>query len=315
MLMNELPVKQDDGYVTILYPYYTEAAPKGTILILHGMAEHHARYLEFTSFLNHCGYDVFLYDHRGHGTDKKLEELGIFSEKDGDLKVVTDAIHLIQFIRKNCRNKHIFLFAHSMGSMIARNVIQHEDDIDGVILSGTTHLPPVPVTCGQIISTVIRAVKGHSYVSQFMHNLLFPPKKFDSVCERTKFDWLTRNQNLVGQYMNDPYCGFVCSVGLYNDIIKIMKNIITPFSVRHTRKDLPIYIISGKQDPVGSFGNDIYHLVVLFQKLGFTSVDCTLYAESRHELLNELNQKEVFIGIMKWLSAQTDTTTKNISAE
>lgn len=304
MLMNELSVKQDDGYTTILYPHYTEAAPKGTVLVLHGMAEHHSRYLEFTAFLNHCGYDVFLYDHRGHGTDKKLEELGIFSDKDGDVKVTTDAIHLIHFIKKNCRNKKLFLFAHSMGSLIARNVIQHEDDIAGVIISGTAHQMPATVALGQFISSAIRTVKGHDYVSPFMHNLVFPPKAFDSVCERTKFDWLTRNQNLVGQYMNDPYCGFLCSIGLYNDTIRIMKNITSPHMVRRTRKDLPIYIISGKNDPVCNFGNDIYHYVSLLQKLGFTSVECTIYAECRHELINELNQKEVLLGIIKWLNAK-----------
>lgn len=306
MLMNEIPVKQDDGYITILYPHYTEAAPKGTVLILHGMAEHHSRYLEFTAFLNHCGYDVFLYDHRGHGTDKKLEELGIFSAKDGDVKVTTDLIHIIHFIKKNCRNKKLFLFAHSMGSLIARNAIQHEDSIAGIIISGTKHLMPSAITAGLLISSAIRSVKGHDYVSQFMHKLVFPPKAFDSVCERTKFDWLTRNQNIVGQYMHDGFCGYICSVGLYNDIIKILKNITTPYMVRRTRKDLPIYIISGKNDPVGNFGNDIYHCVSMFQKLGFTSVECTLYAESRHELLNELNQKEVMLGIMKWLNTTID---------
>lgn len=315
MLMNEIPVKQDDGYITILYPHYTEAVPKGTVLILHGMAEHHARYHEFTAFLNHCGYDVFLYDHRGHGTDKKLEELGIFSEKDGDVKVTTDVIHLIHFIRKNCRNKNIFLFAHSMGSLIARNVIQHEDSIAGLILCGTTQLTPAALTAGQLVSSAIRAVKGHDYVSEFMHKLMFPPKKFDSVCERTKFDWLTRNQNIVGQYMHDGFCGYTCSIGLYNDVIKILKNITTPYLVRHTRKDLPIYIISGKNDPVGNFGNDIYHCVSMFQKLNFTAIECTIYAESRHELLNELNQKEVMLGIMKWLNKTGDAANNSNPSE
>ena len=311
MLMNEIPVKQDDGYITILYPHYTEAAPKGTVLIAHGMSEHHGRYLEFTAFLNHCGYDVFLYDHRGHGTDKKLEELGIFAEKDGDTKVTQDFIHLIHFIKKNCRNKSLFVFAHSMGSLIARHALQHEDAIDGIILSGTTHLPPATITFGQIVSTVIRMIKGHDYVSQLMHTLVFPPKRFDSVCERTKFDWLTRNHYIVGQYMHDPYCGFTCSIGLHNDIIKILKNVTTPFLVRRTRKDLPIYIISGQNDPVCSFGNDIYHFVSMLQKLGFTEVECTVYAESRHELLNELNQKEVMLGIMKWLNSKTNTGALN----
>lgn len=306
MLMNEIPVKQDDGYITILYPHYTEAEPKGTVLISHGMSEHYSRYLEFTAFLNHCGYDVFLYNHRGHGSDKKLEELGIFAEKDGDIKVTQDMIHLIHFIKKNCRNKSLFLFAHSMGSLIARNVIQYEDAIDGIILSGTTHMPSGTVLFGKIVSGMIRMVKGHDYVSQFMHKLVFPPKKFDSVCERTKFDWLTRNHYIVGQYMHDPYCGFTCSVGLHNDVIKILSNVTLPHMVLRTRKDLPIYIISGQSDPVCSFGNDIYHFVSLLQKLGFTAVDCTVYAESRHELLNELNQKEVMLGIMKWLNSKTN---------
>ena len=154
-------------------------------------------------------------------------------------------------------------------------------------------------------------VKGHDYVSQLMHKLVFPPKKFDSVCERTKFDWLTRNHYIVGQYMHDPYCGYTCSIGLHNDVIKILKNVTTPFLVRRTRKDLPIYIISGQNDPVSSFGNDIYHYVSMLQKLGFTEVECTVYAESRHELLNELNQKEVMLGIMKWLNSKTNTDATN----
>jgi len=120
--------------------------------------------------------------------------------------------------------------------------------------------------------------------------------------------------------MHDGFCGYICSVGLYNDTIKIMKNITTPFLVRRTRKDLPIYIISGKNDPVGNFGNDIYHCVSMFQKLGFTAVECTLYAESRHELLNEPNQKEVMLGIMKWLNDKSsdsyiDHTDKQIPFE
>ena len=94
---------------------------------------------------------------------------------------------------------------------------------------------------------------------------------------------------------------------IINDI-KIMKNITTPYLVRRTRKDLPIYIISGKNDPVGNFGNDIYHCVSMFQKLNFTDIECTIYAESRHELLNELNQKEVMLGIMKWLNKTCDAT-------
>ncbi len=44
MLMNELTIKQVDGYNTVIYPYYADTEViRGSILILHGMAEHHAR--------------------------------------------------------------------------------------------------------------------------------------------------------------------------------------------------------------------------------------------------------------------------------
>ena len=58
-----------DGCETTVYPFLADGGTvHGTVVILHGLAEHHNRYREFTLFLNSCGYDVYLYDHRGHGT-------------------------------------------------------------------------------------------------------------------------------------------------------------------------------------------------------------------------------------------------------
>ena len=70
---------QKDSYKTVLYHFYSDAEPKASIIILHGMAEHHKRYYTFAKFLNSNGFDVYLYDHRGHGTDKIMKELGFFS--------------------------------------------------------------------------------------------------------------------------------------------------------------------------------------------------------------------------------------------
>ncbi len=300
MLMKDIKIKQSDGYITNVVPYFTNAAAKASILVLHGMAEHHERYIEFAEFLNKCGYDVYLYDHRGHGTDKKLEELGYFADKNGYELICNDALEVLSHIKKNGRTDNVFIFAHSMGSLLARNLIQYDDEIAGVILSGTNNTSRLITKAGLLISAPIQLFTGANHPSPFMNKLMFGSKYYTSLSERTMFDWLTRNNYVVGQYMGDPYCGFLCTVSMYRDIMHLVDNGSNPALVARTRKDLPILVASGEKDPVGSYGKDIIAYVNMLQRLGFEKVDCTLYSECRHELLNELNNKEIMSDFAEW---------------
>lgn len=318
MLMNELSITQSDGYKTVLYPYYADTdTPKGSILILHGMQEHHERYTEFAEFLNTNEYDVFLYNHRGHGKDKKLEELGFFDEKKGSEKVVRDAVHILDFIRKNGRSDNLILFGHSMGSFIARNVVQIDDDISKLIICGTAQTPALVSHCGFMLGSLLVYLKGPKKLSPFMNNMMFGSKLYSSVCTRTSFDWLTRHNATVGQYINDPYCGFICTTSMYRDIMKLIINATSASCTKLTRHDLPILIISGENDPVGGCGKEVAKYFAMLQRLGFTKVECTLYEDCRHELLNELNKRDIMSDIVTWLNVPVvsdtlrDSDTKN----
>lgn len=311
MLMNEIPIKQEDGYTTVLYPYYADtASTKGSILILHGMAEHHSRYLLFTEFLTKNGYDVFLYDHRGHGTDKKLDDLGFFDAQKGAAKITRDALTILDFIRQHNRGQKLIIFSHSMGTFVARNVVQIDDKIDGLVLCGTAHPQQASVIAGRIISGAIQFVKGAKHISPFMNNMMFGSKIYTNVCTRTAYDWLTRNNTIVGQYINDPYCGFTCTVSMYHDIFLLLTNAISPSAIRKTKRSLPILIISGEADPVGGCGRDVSRFFSQLQRSGFTNVDCTLYAECRHELLNEINHRKIMSDVLLWLD-QSKVKPKN----
>jgi len=141
-------IVQNDGYQTRLYYYKTtKDTVSGAILILHGMAEHHGRYLDFIQSLTREGFDVYAYDHRGHGTDKKLSELGFIAKKHGANRLVSDAHTVCQYIRANSRSDKLAVFGHSMGSLTLRCLLQTYDDIDCAIVSSTT-MPPkyVPST-------------------------------------------------------------------------------------------------------------------------------------------------------------------------
>ena len=155
-----ITLKQKDSYHTKLFYYETTKEPVlGSILLLHGMAEHHGRYTDFISALNNEGFDVYAYDHRGHGTDKKLSDLGFFSKKGGADLVVSDAITLCRYIKENGRSNKLAVFGHSMGSLILRCLIQQFDEMDCALVCSTT-MPPATISamvCARKVTTGTRA--------------------------------------------------------------------------------------------------------------------------------------------------------------
>lgn len=296
-----LSIKQKDGYITNLSYIQCPKKPKASILILHGMAEHQNRYYNFIEFLITQGFDVFIYDHRGHGKDKKLNELGYFAPNNGDQIVIEDVLTITEYIEKNSRSNKLFLFGHSMGSIIARNVLQTYDKYTGVILSGTAFPPKYLNRMGIIVASIIKKIKGENHLSTFLNKLLFGNKKFLQLADRTAFDWLTRSHPIVGAYIHDPFCGFLCTSSFYLDLLRLTSHASQKRLIRKTRLDLPIYIISGDRDPVGTYGVDTKRLIDLYEDIGFSQVTSKLYPDCRHELLNELNNEEVYNDIGQWL--------------
>lgn len=302
MKQEELLLIHDDGYTTTLYPFFTDNAEvKGTVLVLHGMAEHHNRYREFTLFLNENGYDVYLYDHRGHGTDKKLEELGFIAENRGWEKLILDAVDVLSYLSEQKRGKYLILFGHSMGSLVARGATEYSNLVDAAVFSGSTAPSSANSAAGLVATSLVCLFKGKRHLSPWLNHALFERKQYTALSERTANDWLTRSQAAVGLYMNDPYCGFICTAGFYRDLVKLGTYVTKPANIRNTPKDLPILLISGDKDPVSCYGDEIIRLLDLYKKLGYENTDCILYENCRHELLNELNRKEIMGDILQFI--------------
>ncbi len=300
--MNYISIKQKDGYVIKLTNYVCPKRTKASILILHGMAEHKMRYQQFAEYLVSNDFDVFLYDHRGHGTDRKLSELGFISNDKGYQLIVEDAISVSKYIETNNRASKFFLFSHSMGSIIARNVIQTYDKYNGVIICGTPFPPMFMTNAGIFLASLIQHFKGPKHISPFLSNLMFGGKKYTSLSTRTAYDWLSRSNTIVGAYMHDPYCGFTCTASFYHDLLKLTKLSTKKSLIKLTKTEMPLYVISGEKDPVGGYGKDVQKYLSVLKKIGFSNVTSKLYPECRHELLNELNNDEVYSDIRQWIS-------------
>lgn len=301
--VNYIRIKQKDNYVTILSHYICDK-PVASVLILHGMAEHQGRYTAFAKYLVSMGYDVFIYNHRGHGTDKKIKELGYIAPNKGYKLLVEDAINISNYINQHNRSDKLFLIGHSMGSLISRNIIQRYNKYNGVILIGTSNPLNFVTKIGLILSFVIKKYRGPKYLSPFLNRLIFGGKNYTSLANRTQFDWLTRRHGVVGAYINDPYCGFICSISFYSDLLMLVSNASKKSLNKQIQKSMPIFIISGEKDPVGGYGIDIKRLYNSYKQLGLTNVSLKLYPDCRHELLNELNYDEVYSDINSWILEQ-----------
>ena len=66
-------------------------------------------------------------------------------------------------------------------------------------------------------------------------------------------------------------------------------------------RDLPVLLISGGMDPVGSFGKGPRQVAARLRTAGMKKVQLNIYPEDRHEVLNELNKEEVNADIFSFL--------------
>ena len=67
-------------------------------------------------------------------------------------------------------------------------------------------------------------------------------------------------------------------------------------------KDLPVFIFSGKQDPVGEMGKGIVQTAQKMKKAGMGDVTYKLYEGARHEVLNEPNREAVYRDVVQWVN-------------
>ncbi|MEJ4023878.1 alpha/beta hydrolase [Clostridioides difficile] len=297
--------KGEEGLDIYTYKWEDEniKKPKAVIQIAHGMAETAQRYETFAKVLTKNGYIVYINDHRGHGkTAKIIENVGHLAEKEGFRCLVEDMYTLTNIIKKENEDLPIYLFGHSMGSFASqRYIMDYGNNLSGFILCGSNGKQGIILNLAHLI--INREIKkyGRRSRSNKINDLIFGGQIIRRN-EKTKFDWLSRDKEQVEKYINDPFCGVVCSCGFFYDLVQGLKEIEDKENLKKVPLDIPIYIISGDKDPIGKNGKGVLRLRDRYIKLGVKDVTCKLYKDGRHELLNEINREEVFEDIICWLN-------------
>lgn len=276
---------------------------KGVIVIVHGMAEYASRYEEFARFLAQNQYAVYAHDQRGHGFTLQNSKVGFFAKKDGWELVLSDLHQLIKITKEKHPDKPTLLFGHSMGSLLARTyAIDYGKYIQALILSGTATDPGFSSSVGLMLAkTLSFLVKAHS--SSYLLTLLtFAGANKTYKNRRTKFDFISRDRDVVNKYKDDPLCGFYCSNSFFVDMLTGLKYIHRNENVCKIPSSLPILMISGDDDPVGDYGKGVEKVYQQLKANGCEEVTLKLYPGARHELVHETNRQEVFEDVIQWIS-------------
>ena len=79
-----------------------------------------------------------------------------------------------------------------------------------------------------------------------------------------------------------------------------------PKNLTNMRTYLPVLFIAGGDDPVGTYGKGVRQAAAAFQKSGMINVSTKIYPLSRHEILNEINKREVFEDVVQWMEKNID---------
>ncbi len=274
--------------------------PKGNVLIFEGMEEHSLRYDALAKRLNGEGFDVYCLDYYGQGQNvaPDLQNIGIWPI-DGFNKMIDNMHLLINSINSNVPTS---VFAHSMGSYVGQGFIQkYSNEIDRIILCGSgAKNKAVPI--GLMLAKMITTKKKRNVKAKMLNNLMFGNFNKRIKEPRTSFDWLSYNTENVDTYIADPLSGFGPNNGFCLEFLKGMKKLYTKKGLNSIRKDLPIYIITGEEDPVTGYSKATLTLKKMYNKLGFNDVDTNIYKGMRHEICNETDKFTVFNDIANFFN-------------
>ena len=270
------------GYqdVELYYQIWRVSDSRATIVLTHGIAEHSDCYERFADVVTKQGYSVFAWDLRGHGhSEGKRGYVSRFQDFSDDLEAA------IRFVKTEFWDKKspIFLFGHSMGGLILlKTVLNHSPaGIAGLILSSpalglTLPVPKFKEAAAQILAE-------------------WAPKL--TLYNEIKFDDLVRDYNLVQQYRVDPLRHNRISSRLFVGLMDAMAEV-----KREAEKiQLPTLMqLAGREKVVSTSESETF-----FENLGTKKKELYVYADSFHEIYNDLDRDDVFRDLFQFLDKST----------
>lgn len=286
---------------------------KGVLQIAHGMVEFIMRYDRFAAYMADHGYAVFGNDHLGHGLSvNNEEELGFFHQPNGNYYAINDMHRLYKIAHGHYPDLPHFLLGHSMGSFFAREYIElFGKDLAGAIIMGTGYQSAAVIRTGRQLCDTLGHSKGWTHRSLRLADMVLGSNNSRFEPARTRNDWLTKDEAIVDAYNENPLNNFKFTVNGYQTLFDSIAFAHNRKHIAEIPKNLPLYFVSGADDPVGNYGKGVAQACALYQKAGMRDITFRLYEDDRHEILNELDYQKVYSDILYWIERKREDASQS----
>ncbi len=306
--MKVLEFKSTDGRSTIKWRIWeAKGEPKAVLQIIHGMSDHISRYDAFASWLSENGVTVVGDDHIGHGMSSDPSEYGYFGEKDGHKRLVDDEEELRLIVRAKFPELPYFMLGHSMGSFMLRTwlaIYGEKSDIAGAIIMGTCG-PNKLLSAGILLTNILKIVKGAKSKSKLLTTMALGPYRKPFKGEPSINSWLSTVPEVAVDYDADPMAGFPFTIGGYRDMFALIEFVTADSWYGMVPKGIPLFICSGRNDPVGDFGRGPEFTFGKLKDAG-CSVELKLYDGMRHEILGETGKDFVWKDMLEFIESDSE---------
>ncbi len=306
MIKKEFYYPSSDGKTKIHgIRWEPEAEPRAVLQIIHGMVEFIDRYDDFASFLAEKGFLVVGEDHLGHGESVISDDYhGYFGDK-GNEWVIEDIHQLRKLIQKEYPETPYLMLGHSMGSFLVRQYITereagYAEGLSGVVVMGTGWQPRPLIKAGMAVSKIL-GIKKVGKKAPILDAMAFGSYLKRIKNPKTIQDWLTRDDNVVEWYMNEPWCTFKFTPNAYYHMFAGMLKAHDVDRMKNLPAGMPILFCSGAEDPVGGWGEGVRKAYMVYTENTECDTDIKLYYDDRHEILNELDKEEVYSDLLEFL--------------
>lgn len=267
-----------DGATLFAQAWEPDTAPRGVVVLVHGVAEHSGRYQHVAAFLVERGYAVCAYDHRGHGrSDGERAQIRHFNEYVDDLRLVFERVHAAH------ANTPLFLYGHSMGSIVALLfALRYQDELAGLVLTGTALRLPIRVP-----SPLLRPA---GWIAKIIPGAAIIPA--------IVLSGLSRDSRVIEAYRTDP---LVTTGRLKLGWSFALASAVAEVERRLPEIKLPLLALHGGDDPITLPGG----ADVVRERAGSNDLTVRVYPGLRHEIHQEPEQAQVLGDIAAWLDAHS----------